>query len=229
MSTATIKLPAQWPRAVKVPVQARSRKSFESVIYASLRLLKQGAWDEITVHDITKEAHVSVGSFYGRFEDKETLLACLGTIAIHEIELLFQEIFDHDGPTQFERDLKRFIELALEYFQEHQSLIRTLYLTFWGEQFHKMPKPKKHAVPDIQETMRRVNARIAALLFQSSDCPRDIRSEKELGFVLNIALLTARDWMVFDTGGRRDLDILTNPIDLRLLRLVKGYFQQTSF
>ncbi len=181
-------------------------------------------WDEISVQDIAREANVSIGAFYGRFEDKETLLDCLAAVVANDVEALFAPYFNPDQPTKsFQQKLDKFVENVLEFFQKREGLVRALYLNLWHHAFTSHKKFDQTST-DIQDVMRRLVSRVAQQLFDCADCPREIRAEKELVFILNIAVLTARDWVVFDTGGKKDIDLLTNPIDLRLKRMVKGYF-----
>jgi len=59
---------------VRAPRQARSQETLERLLGATLELLDECSFDEITVADIVRQAERTVGSFYARFEDKYAVL-----------------------------------------------------------------------------------------------------------------------------------------------------------
>jgi len=63
--------------SVRPPRQARSRATLERVLDAAEYLLANRTLEEITLSDILRRSRVSVGAFYARFENKETLVPCL--------------------------------------------------------------------------------------------------------------------------------------------------------
>jgi AcrR family transcriptional regulator len=73
------------PSLLKRPVQARSVASYERLIAAARAVLEEKSFDEATVAEIATRAGLTVGAFYARFEDKESLLR-------HLEELLFDEM-----------------------------------------------------------------------------------------------------------------------------------------
>ena len=60
------------------PKQARSRRTLERIVAASLELLATEGPDGLTVHAVVDKADSSVGSFYARFKGKDDLLDYLG-------------------------------------------------------------------------------------------------------------------------------------------------------
>lgn len=66
-------MPADTSHA-RTPKQARSRESFERVIEATLELLRERTYDQITLSDISRQAGVSTGAMYGRIDGKDSLL-----------------------------------------------------------------------------------------------------------------------------------------------------------
>ena len=56
------------------PKQARSRESFERVIEATLSLLGERSYEQLTLAEISQRAEASIGSIYGRVKGKEELL-----------------------------------------------------------------------------------------------------------------------------------------------------------
>lgn len=59
---------------VRVPRQGRSRESFERIIGATVELLRERAYDQITLAEICRRSGVSTGALYGRVGGKDELL-----------------------------------------------------------------------------------------------------------------------------------------------------------
>jgi AcrR family transcriptional regulator len=62
------------PTGLRPPQQRRSRESLERVLRAGEALLAQSGYDGFTIAEVSREAKVSVGSVYGRFENKDALV-----------------------------------------------------------------------------------------------------------------------------------------------------------
>ncbi len=59
---------------LRPPQQRRSRESLERVLRAGEKLLAQHGYDGFTIAEVSRTAKVSVGSVYGRFENKDALV-----------------------------------------------------------------------------------------------------------------------------------------------------------
>ncbi|MBK17456.1 MAG: hypothetical protein CMM52_01275 [Rhodospirillaceae bacterium] len=57
----------------RTPQQSRSRETLTRIINAAEALFAERGYDGTTVNDIVSRARCSVGSFYARFKDKESL------------------------------------------------------------------------------------------------------------------------------------------------------------
>jgi len=62
---------------IRVPLQARSRRTLSLIVQASLQLIAERGVQGVTIQDIVDRAGSSVGSFYARFAGKEELLQYL--------------------------------------------------------------------------------------------------------------------------------------------------------
>ena len=62
---------------VRPPQQARSLQTLSRILDAAEAILAEKSWEDATVAEIARRAGSSVGSFYTRFPDKDTLLAAL--------------------------------------------------------------------------------------------------------------------------------------------------------
>jgi AcrR family transcriptional regulator len=56
------------------PQQRRSRESFERILRAGADVLADRGYDGFTIGEVSRKAKVSVGSVYGRFENKDALV-----------------------------------------------------------------------------------------------------------------------------------------------------------
>lgn len=73
-------------RGVTPSRQARSEATFKALIAAGRKALEDKAFDQMTVGDIARAGGVSVGAFYGRFENKEAFFLAIQDITVSEIE-----------------------------------------------------------------------------------------------------------------------------------------------
>lgn len=64
-------------RWIKAPLQARSERTLEALLDATERLLEEGPIQSAGVSNIAREAGSSVGAFYHRFPDKQSLTRTL--------------------------------------------------------------------------------------------------------------------------------------------------------
>jgi AcrR family transcriptional regulator len=67
---------------LRPPQQRRSRESLERVLVAGENLLATKGYEGFTVGEVSRKAKVSVGSVYGRFENKDALI-----LAIHRRQM----------------------------------------------------------------------------------------------------------------------------------------------
>ena len=63
--------------AVRPPQQRRSQQTLDRILHATERLLQNREFDGLSVQEIVRASRTSVGSFYNRFRDKQSLLAGL--------------------------------------------------------------------------------------------------------------------------------------------------------
>lgn len=62
---------------VRPPLQARSQLTLSRILDAAESILAEKSWEDTSVAEIARRAGSSVGAFYSRFPDKDTLLAAL--------------------------------------------------------------------------------------------------------------------------------------------------------
>ena len=69
--------PARELEWVRAPQQARSQATLERLLDAAEQLIETRGVSGMTISAIVKQARSSVGAFYARFGDKESLLRCV--------------------------------------------------------------------------------------------------------------------------------------------------------
>jgi AcrR family transcriptional regulator len=62
---------------IRPPQQRRSRESLERVLKAGERVLADKGYEGFTVGEVSRRAKVSVGSVYGRFDNKDALIRAI--------------------------------------------------------------------------------------------------------------------------------------------------------
>lgn len=77
-------------KGAKAVHQERSRKTRDKLVAALERLLKQKPFEKIAITELSKEAGVSVGAVYNRFENKDAFIPVLFELykARHEAYML---------------------------------------------------------------------------------------------------------------------------------------------
>jgi len=61
-------------KVLRVPQQSRSRASYERMLDAAEKLLRERGSDEVTLTEVGKRGKVSIGSIYCRFDSKDDLI-----------------------------------------------------------------------------------------------------------------------------------------------------------
>lgn len=97
-------------RSVRVPQQARSRRTRERVLAAAVSCFEQLGYDETNTAHIARRAHIAVGTLYGYFRDKREILLELlqGTvkeIADHTVQALDPDAWRSGSPREHVRSL----------------------------------------------------------------------------------------------------------------------------
>lgn len=62
---------------VRPPRQTRSQETLERILDAAETVVSEKGFESATIAEIVSQAQSSIGAFYARFKDKESLLGCL--------------------------------------------------------------------------------------------------------------------------------------------------------
>lgn len=115
----------------KITVQARAKETRNRLVAALVSLLKEKAYEDISVAEIAKRADVSVGSVYRRFENKDAFIPVV--LDAYKTRL---EVFAADPKNHFEPNaekglraaLREMARLAWRFLEEDGYLLRAVFI-----------------------------------------------------------------------------------------------------
>lgn len=108
------------------PKQLRARQTFEAVLDAVIRLLKQDASQVITTNRIAEVAGVSIGSLYQYFPDKRAILTALHQRHIDQIDhMVHRKLVEH-AESSIEKFLGAMVEAMIEAHASEPELYEVL-------------------------------------------------------------------------------------------------------
>ncbi|MCZ6835339.1 MAG: TetR/AcrR family transcriptional regulator [Planctomycetota bacterium] len=112
------------------PKQPRSQETLERLAQATMQLLEEKSFEQISIEEIAKRAGSSVGGFYARFPDKEALYEYLYVQYEGELAATRSEMFDPtrwlDVPLQ--PRVEAIIVLCLNVIKQRAGFFRTMAL-----------------------------------------------------------------------------------------------------
>lgn len=144
-------------RGVTPHQQARSEATFQALIAAGREALEDKTFDQVAIGDIARAAGVSVGAFYGRFDNKDAFFLAIQEITVTEIEedlrrCLAQPALRQAGDAGFLAAVARF---SIGVFRKHRG-------------FYSASSKHSTMPPDRWSPIRRlgsnVSGRVAAAL-----------------------------------------------------------------
>lgn len=115
---------------VQKPQQARSHKTMNQILNAAAKILEKKTFQDLTIAEVVKNAHTSVGAFYGRFKDKEALLQALDERFFQEFEEAINALL---APSHWEGKsiayiIKDVTRLIAHTYSKDKGVIRSLNL-----------------------------------------------------------------------------------------------------
>jgi len=114
--------------AVREPQQGRSRESFERMLNAAERLLKEKGSDEFTLNEVSDLGRVSIGSIYCRFKGKDELVHAVQARAMAAIENEQCVAIDKvvESADNLEDLIIDLVEVIAETLKRHAPILRPL-------------------------------------------------------------------------------------------------------
>lgn len=103
---------------LREPKQSRSRASLERLLKAAANLLAERGYNEFTLQEVSKQAQVSIGSIYNRFNSKENLIR-----QVQERELNALEVDSAVVINQIRRKNLKLRQLVPEVITQYANLL----------------------------------------------------------------------------------------------------------
>ena len=112
-------------RAVRRPVQARSRATVDSILAGAAQVLASRGYSATTTNHIADAAGVSIGSFYQYFSDKDDVIRAVATMFAQEA-LTFSGEHINDGEDEATQ-VRAWLDAVVARASEDEALIRVLF------------------------------------------------------------------------------------------------------
>jgi len=112
----------------RAPKQRRSQETLDRFLEAAQDLLQQKHFDNISVNEIVGRAGSSVGAFYSRFQDKESLLLCLREAFVRDTDEQSRRLtasWDRDA-VPLEAAVAQFMRMLVDQYRRHRGTLRAL-------------------------------------------------------------------------------------------------------
>lgn len=109
------------------PKQARSKQTQQKLLDALHSCLEEKFFEHISIQELAQKANVSVGSYYRRFKNKESLLPMLYENFSRELIAWIDELETQQFDS-LEKTLENMIQETKQFLVSKKSVFRTLHL-----------------------------------------------------------------------------------------------------
>lgn len=110
----------------RAPRQTRSRRTMARIVAAAEALFAESGYDGASVHDIVARAGCSIGAFYARFTDKESLFLHLHEhhcrLMIENVDQLVEELAGADA--DLATTVRRMIDAQYRFAETRRAITR---------------------------------------------------------------------------------------------------------
>ena len=112
---------------IRQPRQNRSQESMVRILDAFEKLLRTGAYEQITINDIARESSTGVGSIYARFDGKRSILLAVHARARSRARRYFHALFNADLKIDesLEQAIERIVRGMFAWHRRHRNVIKT--------------------------------------------------------------------------------------------------------
>jgi len=115
-------------KTMRKPRQERSQKTLDRILDAAATILETKNFEELSVAEIVEKAGTSVGAFYGRFPDKDSLLDALDSRFLEGFEsTLMERLNSRDWKEgSLESIISGAVGLLVKLYDSNRGLLRSL-------------------------------------------------------------------------------------------------------
>jgi AcrR family transcriptional regulator len=196
-------------------VTAKAEETRERIVDAALQLFREQGFDETTMRDIAKEAHVATGAAYYYFRSKEELVMAFYARTAQEAQTLMPAVLSRS--TDLRKRLHGAIDLKLSQFAEHRRLLIAL-LRIGIDPKHPLSPFGKETRPMRDESIGDFRS---ALEGSNVKVPKELQGElPRLLWLYQMGIILF--WIFDETPGQLKTEkLLDGSLDLivRLIRL----------
>ena len=136
------------------PTHQKGRESQERIVRATLALIKEVPFDQLTIAQIMEEAGMAVGTFYRRFKTKESVLPFVFK-AYDELFERWASSFEDENPRTPGEAIELIVRKTAQLFLKNAGLIRTVHL------YNRLHPRMSNAPPNRGELSRLMGAVLA--------------------------------------------------------------------
>jgi len=175
-------------KLVFAPRQERSQQTQERLLQATRELLEETVFEELTIQQIATRAGCSVGTFYGRFKNKEAVLPLLLQKHYAEMEEEIDRVFAAERwrDASLAKRVNAVVQHAASIAVRQPGLIRTLALRNYQ---------RPESIPtSIRASAQRILGRLGGVLLAAGKQIRhpSARTAVEVGLLMVVASLRER-------------------------------------
>jgi AcrR family transcriptional regulator len=195
-------------------VTAKAEETRERIVDAALQLFREKGFDETTMRDIAREAHVATGAAYYYFRSKEELVMAFYARTAQEARTLMPAVLSRS--TDLRKRLHGAIDLKLSQFAEHRRLLIAL-LRIGIDPKHPLSPFGKETQPMRDESIGDFRA---ALDGSNVKVPKELQGElPRLLWLYQMGIILF--WIFDETPGQLKTEkLLDGSLDL-IVRLVR--------
>ena len=175
-------------RGINEPKQRRSQETLDRLLNATRELLEETVFEDLTIQQIATRAGCSVGTFYGRFENKDAILPRLLEMHYEEMERNVETVFAdtawNDAP--LDKRVGLVVDHLASIAQRQPGLIRTLVLRNYQ---------RPESIPtSIRTAAQRVLSRLYDFLLECRSEMKhpDEKNAVQVGLLMVVAALRER-------------------------------------
>ena len=205
------------PNVIK-PTQARGEATLVRILRATERLLADKPFDRLSIAEISEAAEMSVGNFYNRLPNKESLLFALYlTYEDERTESLLAELeskrWDRYG---LDECVKAIVGHVVDFFLDRRHLIRSYVLHF---RMHP-----DTATDKTRARLRLLADRFAAHLHAAAKRDDTTISEYDAKIAHQIILALCREFILFsDDPSKQPLELDRDSVVRTVSDAANGY------
>ena len=171
------------------PKQRRSQESLERILDATETLIRERGFDDMTIADVVQRSGSSVGSLYGRFQDKIALLRAVQVRYHARVENGIAAAFDGDSPHECLADAAgRCVQVLCDYLLHEPELFRAFVL-------EAVFDPVVRAQGEVANARRR--ERVASVLLMHRDEIKHADPELAARWFYSMCMAVLRERITF--------------------------------